>query len=365
MSGVTRVFGSVLSFVVLSVLLSPVLAFGADATLVQQIGDLSSEVADAVAEEVSVVPVSSDIDARTTPIIVAPGKAFVVRGRPGQVAGLSGAERQAIRQAYDAGQTILLLHASMHDIEALHVLVKEGVTHTSTTDSTVLAYALRQENNIPTVRIVHNLRPSLREAIDPEFEDKGALQRALDAIISELTRPPVLAAAPRAPAAGPVDWGQTPVQSNVLTATGNGNYNAPIDIYALHSCQGNQGKGFDYYLVNTGGDWTATDAAWTSASTETNPTEITNPNNQGNLSINYQAGTEFCGAGFPVSRAFEAVEAAEGFERICVYIPYPLWYEVDIVPPAGPTVKQVNAAPAGDQGQSASYSSRLQLQYRG
>jgi hypothetical protein len=233
MSGVTRVFGSVLSFVVLSVLLSPVLAFGADATLVQQIGDLSSEVADAVAEEVSVVPVSSDIDARTTPIIVAPGKAFVVRGRPGQVAGLSGAERQAIRQAYDAGQTILLLHASMH------------------------------------------------------------------------------------------------------------------------------------YLVNTGGDWTATDAAWTSASTETNPTEITNPNNQGNLSINYQAGTEFCGAGFPVSRAFEAVEAAEGFERICVYIPYPLWYEVDIVPPAGPTVKQVNAAPAGDQGQSASYSSRLQLQYRG
>jgi hypothetical protein len=76
MSGVTRVLGSVLSFVVWSVLLSPVLAFGADATLVQQIGDLSSEVADAVAEEVGVVPVSPDIDARTTPIIVAPEKSL-------------------------------------------------------------------------------------------------------------------------------------------------------------------------------------------------------------------------------------------------------------------------------------------------
>jgi hypothetical protein len=327
MSGVTRVLGSVLSFVVWSVLLSPVLAFGADATLVQQIGEVSSEVADAVG---------------------APGEAFVLRGRPGQAGGLSGAERQAIRQAYEAGQTILLLHASVHDIEALHVLVKDGVTHTSTTDPTVLAYALRQENNIPTVRIVHNPRPSLREAIDPNFEDEGAPQRALDAIIGELTHPPVLAVAPRAPAAGPVDWGQTPVQSNVITATGNGNYNTPIDIYALHSCQGNQGKGFDYYLVNTGGDWTATDAAWTSASTEKDQIR---PDFDDGLIINYEPGVEFCGAD-------------NAGERICVYIPYPLWYEVDIVPPdlgqdssGNDSVVQVNAAPAGDQGRSASYTS--------
>ena len=44
-------------------------------------------------------------------------------------------------------------------------------------------------------------------------------------------------------------------------------------------------------------------------------------------------------------------------ERICVYMPYPLWYEVDLLPPTGPTVVQVNAAPAGDQGLSSSYSS--------
>ena len=97
---------------------------------VQQIGELSGEVAEAVAAEVHVVPFSPKIDARTTPIVVAPGEAFVPPGRPGQVSGLSGAERKAIRQAYDAGQTILLLHASVHDIAALHVLVQDGVTHT-------------------------------------------------------------------------------------------------------------------------------------------------------------------------------------------------------------------------------------------
>ena len=129
MSGVTRILGSVRWFVAWSVLVFPTLAWGQEATLVQQIGELSSEVAEAVAAEVTVVPLSPAIDARTTPIIVAPGEAFVHQGRPGQVGGLSGAERKAIRQAYAAGQTILLLHANVHDIEALHVLVEEGVTH--------------------------------------------------------------------------------------------------------------------------------------------------------------------------------------------------------------------------------------------
>jgi hypothetical protein len=149
MSELSRFSGSMRWLVAWSVLLSPTLAWGQEATLVQQIGELSSEVADAVAAEVTVVPFSPAIDARTTPIIVAPGEAFVPQGRPGQVGGLSGAERKAIRQAYAAGQTILLLHASVHDIEALHVLVKEGVTHTSSSDPTVLAYALRQGATSP------------------------------------------------------------------------------------------------------------------------------------------------------------------------------------------------------------------------
>jgi hypothetical protein len=44
--------------------------------------------------------------------------------------------------------------------------------------------------------------------------------------------------------------------------------------------------------------------------------------------------------------------ASEGRKRV-----RNVHYEVDIVPPNGPTVVQVDAAPAGDQGQSTSYSS--------
>ena len=99
MSGLSRLSGSMRSLVAWSVLVFPTLAWGQEATLVQQIGELSREVAEAVAAEVEVVPFSPAIDARTTPIIGAPGEAFVHQGRPGQVGGLSGAERKAIRQA--------------------------------------------------------------------------------------------------------------------------------------------------------------------------------------------------------------------------------------------------------------------------
>jgi hypothetical protein len=325
-------------------LLSPTLAWGQETTLVQQIGELSGEVAEAVGEQVNVVPFSPAIDPRTTPIIVAPGEAFVHKGRPGQVGGLSGAERKAIRQAYDAGQTILLLHASVHDIEALHVLVKDGVTHRSSSDPTVLAYALRQESDIPTVRVVHDLRPSLRApgGIGPDFEDEGALQRALDVIVSELTQAPVLAAPPP-PIPGPADWSQSPVQTAVLTSTSNGVYNTPIDIYALHSCQDNH----DYYLVNTGGDWTATEAQFLSASWEAG--QLSLPSSNGNIVAHFESDPAFCTGGISVASGQD--------ERLCRYTPYPLWYQVDILPPNGPTVIQLNAKPAGNQGVSSTYTS--------
>ena len=354
MSGASRVCGLARSFVAWSLLVLPTLGWGADGTLVHQIGELSSEVAEAVAAEVTVVPFSPEIDARTTPIIVAPGEIFLARGRPAQVSGLSRAERNAIRQAYNAGQTILLLHASVHDIEALHVLVKEGVTHRSSSDPAVLAYALRQESDIPTVRVIHDLRPSLPApgGIGPDFEDEGALERAIEVVISELTHPPVVAAPPPTPpAAGSADWSQSPVQTGTITSTSNGIYNTPISIYALHSCQENK----DYYLVDTGGDWTATEAAFSSASTEANQIHInTGPNApDAPLIIEFEPGSQWCGAGFPVNRFAPGGEA----ERICRYTPYPLYYEIDLLPPNGPTVVQVDAAPAGDQGLSADYTS--------
>jgi hypothetical protein len=344
-----RLLGSARSLVAWSVLLSPALAWGQEATLVQQIGDLSSEVAEAVAAEVTVVPFSPAIDARTTPIIVAPGEMFLTRDGS-QVRGLSGPERRALRQAYGAGQTIVLLHGSVHDIEALHLLLEDGVTHTSDTDPAVLAYALRQESGIPTVRIVHEPRPGPLPAPRglPAFEDEGALERALDVIVSELVHPPVLAAPPTSSAAaGPADWSQFPVQTGIITSTSNGNYNTPVDIYALHACQGNNGNGFDHYLVDTGGDWTATEAAFLSASIdEEQPGIFLNPD--GSINVRWVAGQTWCNAGLPVFN---------GDERICTYTPYPLWYKVDILPPSGPTVVQVNAAPAGDQGQSVDYTS--------
>jgi hypothetical protein len=362
MSGVSGgLLRLVRSLVAWSLLVSPVLAWGAEAMLVQQIGEVSGEVAEAVAAEVDVVPFSPKIDARTTPIIVAPGKAFVLPGRPGQVGGLTRAERRALRQAYDAGQTILLLHASVHDIEALHFLVKEGVTHRSSSDPAVLAYALRQESDIPTIRVVHDLRPSLTapSGIGPDFEDEGALDRALDVVISELTHPPVLAAPPTiAPVPGPADWSQSPVQTGTITSTSNGIYNTPVNIYALHSCQENK----DYYLVDTGGDWTATEAAFSSASTEAGQIHTnTGPNApEAPLIIEFEPGVQWCGAGFPVNRILGG-----GAERICRYTPYPLYYEVDLVPPNGPTVVQVDAAPAGDQGLSADYTSGLSFSLGG
>lgn len=298
-------------FVTWALLLPPTLAWGTEATQVQQIGALSGTVFEAVASAVHVVPFSPAIDARTTPILLGPGQLAVTPGSAGQVSGLSEAERSAIRQAYDAGQTILLLHGSVHDIEALHVLLNDGVTHHSTSDPVVLAYALRQERHIPTVRVIHNVRPNLRApgGIGPEHNDEGALPRALDVIISELLHPPVVAAAPlttaRAAAAdnSPVDWKQSPVQTATITSTTQGVYNTPISIYALHSCQENK----DYYLVDTGGDWTATEAQFMSASA--NAGQIALSSDGSNVETSFEPDYRYC---------FAALEPILGSDqRVC------------------------------------------------
>jgi hypothetical protein len=148
------------------------------------------------------------------------------------------------------------------------------------------------------------------------------------------------------------------VQTAIITSTSNGIYNTPVGIYALHSCQENK----DYYLVDTGGDWTATEAAFSSASTEANQIHInTGPNApDAPLIIEFEPGSQYCGAGFPVNRIFGG-----GAERICRYTPYPLWYEIDLLPPDGPTVVQVDATPAGDQGLSADYTSAFSFSIGG
>ena len=315
-------------------LISSTTAAGASSLMVQQIGDPSGAIAEAVASEVTTVPFSPRLDARATPIILATGNAFVRQGRGqgNRVGGLRPAERRAIRQAYGAGQVILLLDASTHDIEALHVLLGDGVAHESSTDPVVLAYALRQVNNIATARLVTH----------PPIEDDLASSQALEIVLAELARPP---AAPEGDdaAAGSTDadWVDSPVQQFTLTSTTNGVYNTPINIYALHSCQENM----DYYLVNTGGDWTATQAHFESAAWAQEEMRL---NAQDDLIIDWQRHDGHCTGG---------IDVAGNDERICRYMNYPLFYEIDIVPPSGPTVVQVNATPAGDQGQSTTYMS--------
>jgi hypothetical protein len=308
-------------------------AAGASGLVVQQIGEVRGRIAEAVAEEavfagVTIVPFSRHLDARTTPIMLATGKVFLAR-QGDRVLGLRPAERRAIRQAYEAGQAILLLDASAHDIEALHMLLEDGVAHESSTDPVVLAYALRRENHAPRARLV----------VHPPEEDELALSLALEIVIEELTRPPV--ATEDAPAAADFpDWGASPIQSTVLHLPSNGIYSTPVDIYALHSCQRN----LDYYLVNTGGDWTATQAHYESAGDLDGTLKFEN----GNMEVDWQPNSANCAADLNIF---------VGDPRICRYMNYPLSYEVDIVPPSGPTVVQVNAAPAGDQGRSASYES--------
>jgi hypothetical protein len=309
--------------------------------MVQQIGELSGPSAAAVAAAVTVVPLSADLDARTTPLILAPGKIFVRRDGK-QVAGLRPAERRALRQAYDAGQVILLLDASTHDIEALHLLLDDGVAHESSTDPVVLAYALRKQNNIPTARLVtYPVKDDFGEGdLD---EDELAMSRALEIVIAELTRPPAAQEEEDA-AADSTNWGNSPVQSTIITTTDRGTYNTPLEVYALHSCQQNK----DYYLVNTGGTWTPEVAHYESAHVNGGQMR-TDP--QGNLHVDWQNTDAHCTGGI------EIAIGPNTDERICRYVNYPLRYEVDIVPPSGPRVVQVNAAPRGDQGESTSYTS--------
>ena len=206
-------------------LLLPTIAWSA--TLVQRIGELSSKTADAVISEVTVVPFSPGIDSRT-PIILAPGKAYIKQrqGRPDRVRGLERAERRAIRRAYKAGQTILVLDAATHDVEALHLLLRDGAAHSSTTDPAVLAYALRKEDGVATARVVLGIRSSASNQEDPEAVNL-AWRRAIDILVRELRFQPQ----PFTPGAvsSSTDWGDSPVQSTVLTSTSNGIYNTPVD----------------------------------------------------------------------------------------------------------------------------------------
>jgi hypothetical protein len=158
-------------------------------------------------------------------------------------------------------------------------------------------------------------------------------------VIEELTLPPAVPEGDDAEASS-ANWGDSPIQVTIITSTSNGTYNTPIEVYALHSCQQNM----DFYLVNTGGTWTPTEARYESASGGA----IRTDQSKKDLIVDWQRNRDSCTGG--IDLVFNA-------KRICRYMNYPLSYQIDILPPSGPKVVQVNAAPAGDQGKSASYTS--------
>ena len=320
------------AFVAWLLLLPSATVAGAQTLVVQQIGDLRGRIAEAVAAEVTVVPLSPRLDARTTPIILATGKAFLARDGS-RVLGLRPAERRAIRQAYDAGQVILLLDASTHDIEALHVLLDDGVAHESATDPVVLAYALRQENRIPTARLVtHPSDPLVGGDLEDDLVEADlASSRTLEIVVEELTRPP--AAPEDDDMAGDFpNWGDSPVQRVAIESTDRGFYQTRVDLFALHSCQENM----DHYLVNTNDGWLPLEAGYESASRDQG--EISLDSNL-NLRIDWQPHDGHCVGGIAIYCGIGGCDA-----RICRYKDYPLFYEIGIAPPPEPTAVRTNAA---------------------
>ena len=317
--------------------------------VVQQIGDVTGEAADAIFEEVKVVPFSRRIDAKKTPILLGRGTAYLLEPRKNpsgrkRVRGLTRAEKKGLRRAYRAGQTIVILDASTHDVEALHALLRDGAAHESKTDPVVLAYALRQVDELASARVVTRPRPAGKVSGDPGA-DALAWNRSIEIILDELTSPPL--SFPEPVSTGlTADWGSSPVQSTVVTSTTNGIYNTPMQVFALHECSTQK----DYYLVNTGGDWTATDAKFQSASAKAGSlSDPSNGSSPSDLVIDWDDSSEYCTGGIAVANGLFGGDD----QRICRYVSYPTSYEVDIVPPNGPTIVQIDASPAATQGLSS------------
>ncbi len=305
---------------------------------VQQIGELSGDLFEEISHQVQIVRFSPRNHWQNTPIIFQGG---LYLDNDGSVKGLRKIEREAIKQAYHSGESIVILDASVHDIEALHALLGEGAAYDSPTDHVVAAYTLRRIHGIPTASSLSYVHFGPSEAMSPEDEPL-AFTRAIDIVVDNLQ----LYSDPEpepVPASGTdtASWVDTPIQTTILQKNSTtGIYNTTIQLFALHDCVNN----LDQYVVTADADWTATQAKAQSAS---NQDGSLSSDANGNLVVSWQDGRDYCTGG------------TELFVRhsICRYTNYPLQYEMEVVPLSTGTVIQVNAAPAATQGTTTSYSS--------
>jgi hypothetical protein len=329
----------------------------AEKVRVRHIEPLESVIAPALLKQVNVVPFSLQHD---SPILLQGKKIF----------GLEDEHAQELRATYQAGYTIVLLDATMAHIKALHGIIEAGVTYRSKDEEGVLAYTLRHENRIPTATLVANMQrsPLHLSGGDPDptglEDEKLAFNRAADFTVSELRRlPNVSVPEPRDPSQQTnTNWQNSPVQQTTFRQTSMGVYNTTVSLFALHSCDPDTRTGltYDYYLVDTVADWTATQAKFQSAATELGPTSM------GPFTCDLSPDEPVCyqvnkWRDDPTLTYCSSPAVATDNANICRYINYPLQYQVQIVPQSTATgmngITQIEAKPPGDQGQPTSYTS--------
>ena len=313
---------------------------------VRQIGQLSGELFEEISHQVRIVRFSPGNHRQNTPIIFQGG---LYLDNDGSVKGLRTIEREAIKQAYHSGQSIVILDASVHDIEALHALLGEGAAYESATDPVVAAYTLRRVRGIPTARSLSYVHLDPRQVVSPEDETL-AFTRTIDIVVDELQ---LLSDPEPEPASGTdlARWSDTPVQTITLHIKSStaGIYNTTVEIFALHECATN----LDQYVVTAEADWTATQAKFQSASTQDGSLYLDAANN---LVPVWRDSNMYCTGGGTV---FSAINS------ICRYINYPLFYAMEVLPLTNGTVLQSQAAPSATQGTQSTYSSGLTINVGG
>jgi hypothetical protein len=209
------------------------------------------------------------------------------------------------------------------------------------------AYVLRKEANIPTTVLLHTVpRRPLGPSGVPDTDVR--LDQAAQVTVSELSHvPQVTAPAPQDPSQ-PIAWQDNPIQTSIIAQNNYmGVYNTSVKVYALHSCN----DVTDHYAVTALADWTATHAQFQSASVDDGTMFL---DSSGNLVVDWQvegdgqdASVTNCGA-----PPFDFSD-----QRMCRYVNYPKEYILDMTPPPTGMITQLNAAPAGSQGQATTYTS--------
>jgi hypothetical protein len=235
------------------------------------------------------------------------------------------------------------------------------VTYRSKDEEGVLAYTLRHEHHIPTATLVANVQPSPLHPPNGDPDPTGlqdealAFNRAADFTVRELRHLPNVSVPEPRDASQPTDWQSNPVQQTTFLQTSMGVYNTSVSLYALHSCDPDTVTGltYDYYLVTTLADWTATQAKFQSAATELGPASM------GPVTCDLSPDEPVCyqvthWQDDPDLTYCSSPSVVSDNADICRYINYPLQYEVEMVPPPGAT--QVNAQPMGNQGRPTTYS---------